>query len=396
MDAEQSPLFPQFALLPAELRLRIWSFAAPRRTIPVRLKQDLDAWNWASNLDWWMHYNVVPDGQGPSVIPAVLLVNTEARREAIKQYRQPLRIERDHVKRGIRRSREPELDQNLDQQSSKSFDKMCDASSVKPFHEFCDVLEWAETWRWHRDAMTNTTPLFLGACLSVRHVSIEYALWMFGHLETLAKAAMSKRHPTSLQTITVTINQPRERRQTQYRLAKRPRASQPYPRTSVNTDLGKDTVEEAEAAIAKAGAVTFDPGATEPQNEFALFQVTRPADLNDREVASACLNQLRSESERLFDVAYRLYTESSSGHDDTIPGRLLSDVAEWCEKLNLQAVDPFSRGLSVDFTIPSHGTCSPEYGLPGVAAEAWMSRCLRQTDWDKVWDRRGAPSASSM
>lgn len=401
-QSQPQPIFPQFALLPAELRLRIWRYAAPRRTIPVRLKQDLDAWNWASNLDWWMHYNVVPDGQSPSPVPAVLLVNTEARAEVVKQYQHPLRIDRDHVRRTTRVPDEYESVHDGDEQTSKSFDKMCDASSVRPFHPYCDVLEWAETWRWHRDAMTNTTPLFLGACLSVRHVSIEYALWMCGPLLRLAKAVVSEKHPTQLSTITVTINQPRERRQTQYRLAKRPPSAVPLVGGCPGTSLDNNGLDLIEEAIENLGAFLpeSEPGqgnvnSWQCQRAFAVFQVMKRAEFRSCGLAEASLKKLCIDSKQLFETAYEIHSDSTSGHDDKIPRRLLSDLAEWCGKLNQQAVDPFSRTLAVDFTIPSHGLCTPEYGLPGSPAEAWTSRCLRQTDWDKLWARRGTPSASS-
>ncbi|KAJ1326203.1 2EXR family [Microdochium nivale] len=421
--------FPQFALLPAELRLRIWRFAAPRRTVPVRLKQDLDAWNWASNLDWWMHYNVVSDNNNPhkqqhdaaapdyNKIPAVLLVNTEARGELIKQYREPLRINRELVKWLSLRPWEGPLATvglaaNLglgqpQQPASESFDRMCDAPSVKPFHPEFDVLEWAETWRWHRDATTNTTPLFLGACLSVRHVSLEYAVWMSQPLGTLARMITEKRSDISLQTITVTVNQPRKRRQSQFRLARKPRAGKLTPSASPAKDSWEQQIQNVKSAVEENGAAlfqstladeysyqTFDP------SEFAVFQVIRSAELTDDAAAYDRLRQLAWKSASQFAAPYwEEAARSDPMQDDAMPKKQLdSDLAVWCEKLKAHAVDPFSRTLpaAAVLTIPCHGICTPEHGLPGTAAEPWTSQCLRETDWDKVWDRRGAPSASAL
>ncbi|KAI1140037.1 hypothetical protein F5Y05DRAFT_376945 [Hypoxylon sp. FL0543] len=204
------PLFPQFRHLPAELRCAIWRFAVPRRNVPVKLKMDLDTWNAATEWDSLLiHYRVVHDGQAPP-LPSVGLVNHEAHDEIMKHYK-PLQLRRNAVKRALRNH---EVDDT-------AFDTIRGSSRISLFHLECDVLEWRAPQHW----LTNYQvlyPLFVAACLSVRHVSIYFQDRLHPQIMTIALAVLDEDQP--LQTLTTIMGRPPER-VFHYRVARRP--SQP-------------------------------------------------------------------------------------------------------------------------------------------------------------------------
>ena len=74
LSVEPPTTFPQFNLLPTELRLKIWMNAIPRRTIAVQFKEDLDAWNWATEPNWWLCDDIKPSRPRPQ-LPSVAYVN---------------------------------------------------------------------------------------------------------------------------------------------------------------------------------------------------------------------------------------------------------------------------------------------------------------------------------
>ncbi|KAI1371104.1 hypothetical protein F4677DRAFT_318319 [Hypoxylon crocopeplum] len=205
--------FPQFSLLPAELRCRIWRSAIPRRTVRARLKWDLDAWNGAEEGEW-MHifYGVVPDGR-VTALPPVSLVNHEARYEIMKSYNKPLQISRDTVVRSLGGVSVPD----------SAIDCMTDSSTIPRFDPDHDVLEWTGTGRWGTKEENSPRPLFLAACLSVRHVSIEYDVSMYTQLEVLAVGLLDQDQP--LETLTITVKNVEysiKEGRAQFRLAKHP------------------------------------------------------------------------------------------------------------------------------------------------------------------------------
>ncbi|KAI1778500.1 hypothetical protein F4818DRAFT_406257 [Hypoxylon cercidicola] len=207
MELEYS--FPQFSRLPAELRCKIWRFAIPRRTIPARLKLDLDAWNAATEADWMQHYRVEFDGPVPP-LPPLPLVNHEARYEITRSYSKPLEISGDAVKRSLG-------DRSVD---DATFEDMCGSSRISRFNPECDVLEWKDPKRWLPHIPQQPHPLFLAACLSVRHVSLQYEASMHKQLEALTLAVLDSDQP--LETLTVTLVLPSEEQAHQFRLARRP------------------------------------------------------------------------------------------------------------------------------------------------------------------------------
>jgi hypothetical protein len=76
--------FHLFPYLPPELWLKIWAHALPRRTVPFRLKLDMDAWNWSTEGEaWWTQFRLRPESPQPA-LPPVLHASAEARRELLR------------------------------------------------------------------------------------------------------------------------------------------------------------------------------------------------------------------------------------------------------------------------------------------------------------------------
>ncbi|KAI1407106.1 hypothetical protein F5Y13DRAFT_175668 [Hypoxylon sp. FL1857] len=203
--------FPQFGLLPAEIRCKIWRFAIPRRIVPVRLKLDLDTWNAATEADSILsHYRVTYDGQAP-LLPSVGLVNHEAHYEIINNYK-PLQLDRNSVRQAL----------GLQTTESTAFSTICDSSRISSFNPDRDVLEWMAPHRWAIPSLDKLRPLLLGACLPVRHVSFQFqtlSILLFNNLKILACAVLDQDQP--LETLTLTMEYPTERVH-RYRLARRP------------------------------------------------------------------------------------------------------------------------------------------------------------------------------
>ncbi|KAI0095395.1 hypothetical protein F4814DRAFT_187481 [Daldinia grandis] len=203
--------FLQFRLLPAELRYKIWRLAIPYRFVPARLKLDLDAWNAATESDWvQVHYRIIHD-ERMSPLPRLALVNHEARQEIIKSYK-PLKISRDTVRRSLGT-------QSIDEMA---LGIMCGSSRITQFNVESDVLEWAEPRRWSTGTRELPYPIFLAACLSVRHVSIEYDLSMHTQLETLALAVLDQDQQLETLTIGLNVELRSGKLDSQFRLARSP------------------------------------------------------------------------------------------------------------------------------------------------------------------------------
>ncbi|KAI2465400.1 hypothetical protein F4781DRAFT_26826 [Annulohypoxylon bovei var. microspora] len=200
------PSFPQFRLLPPEIRCMIWNFAITRRIVPVRPKWDSEARDdidEEEEEDWEQFYmRVVYDGPVPLL--SIALVNHEARHEIGMK---PLLIDRETIRWSLG---------NL-KVSDTVFDTLCESSRIPWFNPQRDVLKWREPHRcvgwwdylWSR-------PVFLAACLSVRHISVGYKKAMRKQLEVLALAVLD---PTrSPETLTITY----EGYTTKHRLARHP------------------------------------------------------------------------------------------------------------------------------------------------------------------------------
>ncbi|KAI0836566.1 hypothetical protein F5Y06DRAFT_272814 [Hypoxylon sp. FL0890] len=209
------PSFPQFHLLPAELRSKVWRFAIPCRIIPVKLKMDLDTWNAATEEDSLLtHYRVVYDGQVPQ-LPSVGLVNREAHHEIMRHYK-PIRLDRDAVKRALGY-------EEVDDMAINTIKTMCNSSRISLFDPERDVLEWRAPQHWIIPNYETLRPLFVAACLSVRHVSIHFQASLQSHLDIIASAVFDQDQP--LETLTITMGDTHERG-SRYRLARCPSESE--------------------------------------------------------------------------------------------------------------------------------------------------------------------------
>ncbi|KAI1081539.1 hypothetical protein F5B20DRAFT_569893 [Whalleya microplaca] len=280
--------FPQFGLLPAELRCKVWCFAVPRRTIPVRLKLDLDAWNGAHEMEWeQIHYRLVSDGK-PVPLPPVTMVNHEARHEAMKSYKKSLQINRDSMRRAL----------GLHAVDDVAFGTLCNSSRIPWFNPKCDVLEWSEPFRWSSGHASLPSPLFLGACLSVKHISLEPEVSMNSQLETLAIAVLDAAQPLEILNITLKESQSCWR---QFRLARRPASIRFSQRE-----------EDVQAVLARHSTCflpwySTSPAETWPRQaplgpetqldtRFSIYQVLRPHELADQKYIALRLEALASRS----------------------------------------------------------------------------------------------------
>ncbi|KAI1400574.1 hypothetical protein F4819DRAFT_461154 [Hypoxylon fuscum] len=221
------PSFPQFGLLPAEIRCKIWRFAIQPRVVLARLKMDMDSWNAATEEDWMqIHLRLTCDGKEPA-LPLLVLVNHEARHEIMSLYGQPFRISKDAVKR----SSPVDLD-------DATVDTMCNSSRMSQFYPESDVLTWVQAIRWSGNDPMTPCPLFLAACLSVRHVDIHADKSMYTQLDVLALAVLDQDQP--LETLTITKPIVLGQVPNQYRLARRPAA----PRLLEKGLLQEESLEE--------------------------------------------------------------------------------------------------------------------------------------------------------
>ncbi|KAI1767138.1 hypothetical protein GGR53DRAFT_144225 [Hypoxylon sp. FL1150] len=364
MDSE--PSFPQFSQLPAELRCKIWRFAIPRRTIPARLKLDLDAWNGATESDWMQHYRVVFDGPEPS-LPPLPLVNHEARYEITRNYSKPLEISRAAIKQSL----------GTRSVDDATFEDLCASSRISRFNPECDVLEWKNPMRWlPRISQQQPHPLFLAACLSVRHISLEYDPSMHKQLEAITAAVLDKDQP--LETLTITLILPSEDQGHQFRLARRPA----HLRL-----IDKD--EKDVRAILSQHSTCFIPWCEELKDGVVTKDSTlSPQPLQDKTAAKDIPRTIKSAMpETRQNPGFLIYKVSNPNNmecNDFInwfwfvslyPEKMgikirnqdklwdfgndiQKDTKLWLERLR------YCHGCASLYPITRHGFCLPDYGLP--------------------------------
>ncbi|KAI8630049.1 hypothetical protein F5Y19DRAFT_484466 [Xylariaceae sp. FL1651] len=344
--------FPQFGLLPTELRCQIWRHSLPCRIIPARLRLNLDTWNSATEDDWWLHYNVVLDGKEPPLPPAAL-VNREARFEIEKCYKMPLQIDKERVTKAQRTLPLDEI----------ALDRSCERSHIPKFHPQYDVLEWTKIERWGTEPAL--LDLFFWACLSVEHVSIEYTPCLSWQLEELAFAVLDQAQ--SPRTLTFKLRQSTGSYR-QFRLAK---CSSKLRRLEVDEALGNAVMHNSACLLpwCRIGSVdgggSVDPphpiinellaqqgrpplpAASRLDSRFAIFEILYPSDLRDEQSCKSRLQALASppvidwSSRTGFGARSSFFNE----HNQV-------DVALWVREVK--------RNESV---VPYHGFCLPLYGL---------------------------------
>ncbi|KAI0179402.1 hypothetical protein GGR52DRAFT_304791 [Hypoxylon sp. FL1284] len=210
---ESEPSFPQFRRLPAELRCKIWRLAVPRRTVSVRAEAETVAVDGAPPGVVHWQYRVVCDGPAPP-LPRLGLVSHEAYYETVRCYSKPLAIDRGAAVRAL--ESHPPADN--DDESATPEELARARLEMAPFSASRDVLEWREPPRRQQGPLLR--PVFVAACLSVRHASVAYDSSMHGELLALAAAVLDARQP--LETLTVTLALPRYDYCHRFRLAKRP------------------------------------------------------------------------------------------------------------------------------------------------------------------------------
>ncbi|KAI1870544.1 uncharacterized protein JN550_005087 [Neoarthrinium moseri] len=306
--------FALFPLLPDELKLKIYRMALPGRSVPVRLKLDLEAWNWSSERDWWTCYALVPDTDAPRTpLPALLGVRYEAWQELRNLY-PPLQISRsvlaalltsskesgagneamgdygdaDEVDEGIAMGPAPislpapisslsiSQSREIGSQPLPSLHTLLDSMLIprhdgdegkaclrRPsFHPDLDILCWRDTQRWAScgDAQLRTFvhPLFLAASLSVRYVSVDYVPSMAGLLEVLALSVLDTRRP--LEGLELRVRNPSDCRLLRFRLCRVPGSIGGRAR-EIGPVLGEDGTEGVEEVIRQQGekGVVFFP-----------------------------------------------------------------------------------------------------------------------------------------
>ncbi|KAI1864945.1 uncharacterized protein JN550_008491 [Neoarthrinium moseri] len=225
----RAPSFHLFPLLPTELRLKVWHHALPCRTIPFRFKLNLDAWNWASEGDWWSQlYIKAADGPyRPHTllrIPAVCFANQETYRELRPQYPN-FRIRPEAFARVV-----------PDQGVQGSPDQGGGSDAAPHFNRDRDVMHFPSPYLWSGASLEGTPDtlhtggpgaLFLAAALSARHVSVDLEEW--GDLDeafkTLTLAVLDATGPLRSLGFGFTVN---ERHVRQHRLAPVPRDAERY------------------------------------------------------------------------------------------------------------------------------------------------------------------------
>ncbi|KAI0383413.1 hypothetical protein F5Y04DRAFT_251257 [Hypomontagnella monticulosa] len=370
--------FPQFRHLPSELRCKIWRLAIPGRTVFVRLKLDLDAWNAATETDWMQtHYRLVPDGQLPP-LPAVALVNREAWHEVMTAYA-PFRISED-VRRRTHASFSTcmmgELDRGAVRPSADdaALDLMYDGARVPHFNMDTDALEWSSPGRWATKSFREPCLLFLAACLSVRYVSIEYDQSMCVQLEDLVLAFLDPDQPLETLTIGGIESRYADRFLTKiprFRLARTPPGPKYFLKSKEDLDDLDTILARHEACFLPwEGALRNDvrdsttypaqiqtqmQGKTSPHGPnthlwpwLAIFQISGPDEPEGYPPGGFVWPP---NGEKEFDD---LKVDKQFRDGDPV------DVIFWLRVL-LTNHTSLSPPL---FSLPSHGFCRPGYGLP--------------------------------
>ncbi|KAI8965232.1 hypothetical protein F5Y11DRAFT_313378 [Daldinia sp. FL1419] len=357
--------FPQFPLLPAELRYKIWRFAIPHRNVPVRLKLDLDAWNAATESDWvQVHYRIIPDAENRiPPLPRLARVNREAWHEVIKSYK-PLRVSKDTIRRSLGT-------QSVDE---TALDIMCSNSTIAQFNVDRDVLEWAEPRRWSTGTRELPYPIFLAACLSVRHVSMEYNLSMHTQLETLALAVLDQDQPLETLTISVNVEFRTGKIDSRFRLAKSPPEPSifflekfvewkdvddilsQYPTCLLYRTSPDDSVQGLHPLVNETLTKGYSPAQmplapkTRLGTRFSVYEVLRPGNPKDEEL-SLSLDWAYQQGSKVF-----ISDRFGNRHFWYYEG-IQVDILLW-----LQRVRDVNDGHNL--MIPCHGFCVPDYGLP--------------------------------
>jgi hypothetical protein len=346
--------FPQFVLLPPELRCKIWRYALPRRTINFRLKMDMDAWNWAEDSDWWSNFFITEDfPHTGGRLPAVCFVNRESRGELTKLYK-PFKIREGLLERISRDHSGEEASANL---------RKCDETLTPRFNPSTDVMKWSRIHRWSQNTQEKHSPLFLAAALSATHMDIEIDKSMTRPLTILTLAVIAPSGP--LKTLQMSCGGP------QYRLARVP---------TFTRRLQFQDEEHIGGILSDQGACFWPwfSGGWKPSRLQGLINDAQHNWLGEDHTRSSTENHSFPPDEH-HDAEYAVYYVVRPEEFD-ITGREFGAIIG-AEALH----EMLDRNLRVDTTIPRapwfpstepatglqgsrkiyfHGFCSPNYGLP--------------------------------
>lgn len=365
--------FPQFSLLPAELRCKVWRYALPQRTVFFRLKMDMDAWNWASESDWWAHYVLTGDHKSATAtttttqqLPSLLLVNHEARFESAKTYKQ-LAIDKAVLKRCL--SNEPVVDSSLE--------RMRNLKKTPRLNVDNDILEWAHVKRWSRNNPARCSALFLAASMSVQHVVVEYDHYLHTSLLSLALSVMDVESP--LKSLTLKVFDASVQKQVTYRIAAVPdRVPVIRDQEQLSGILRRrhagmltcyrwpsDATENLKPTTLDRSTLTsfaqfFEPG-TKLDTNFAIFRVASDDD-DDNDQDDSCEGLLPSPE---VVRSWRWVDMVDEQDRTSFNLSLQNDVALFMHRISLfeQRDDDATRRHRIDI-VPFHGICSPQHGLP--------------------------------
>ncbi|KAH8193785.1 hypothetical protein TruAng_012051 [Truncatella angustata] len=354
--------FPHFSSLPAELRCKVWKFALPQRTVNFRLKMDMDAWNWASESDWWAHYVLTGDYHSAAATqPALLLVNHEARFESRKAYKQ-LAIDKAVLQRCL--ADDAVVDGRLE--------RMRNLNKTPRLNLDHDILEWAHVKRWSRNNPVKCGALFLAASMSVQHVVVEYDHYLHTSLVSLAFSVLDVESP--LRSLTIKVADAVAHKQYTYRVTCVPDQA-PMLRRG---DDGDTFVKRRQACMLpcyrrpihtteKLQPTTLDRSTlssfaqpferdTRLHTNFAIFRVAPGDEASGARTPVPSPEVMRS---------WR-WVEMVEEHDRVPFGASLQgDVALFMHRISLFEQWSYNDGRQPRIDIvPFHGVCVPQYGLP--------------------------------
>lgn len=365
--------FPQFALLPAELRCKIWRQALPRRTVAFRLKMDMDAWNWSSEDDWWMHFYVAAD-YPTSTIPAVCFTNHEAYGELSKLY-QPFKLQIESLRWAFYERFAEE----------STLIRMCEQARTPRFNADLDIMEWTRIHRWSQTSVEKYSPLFLATIATVRHASFERDPSTLPPLRILEAMVLNPK--CLLETITITLKGEKKLR---FRLA-------PVPDSDHRLREG-DNIHQVLKTHGASLLPWFRPAATAATIEQILngyWFDNQAEDLRQRGEKDIEQDQPGPGPHcALFRVLYPDELVEATDPDEyreTMASlKVTGGVAnQWIiSALTWHRFSHLARDSDTDFEVQNglamssrgdgklyHGFCSPEYGLPN-RSEPWVSRCF--------------------
>ncbi|KAK9772434.1 hypothetical protein AB5N19_09555 [Seiridium cardinale] len=321
----------------------------------------MDAWNWASESDWWAHYVLLGDYHSASATqPALLLVNHEARFESRKAYTH-LMINKGVLKRCL--ADDTVVDHSLE--------RMRNLRKTPRLNLNNDILEWANVKRWTRNYPIRCAALFLAASMSVQHVVVEYDHCIHTSLVSLAFSVLDVESP--LKTLTIKLTGSATHEPYTYRLAAVPE--------QVATLRVKD---EVDSVLRRRQACVL------PSYRWPVTQTERlqPTTL-DRSTLSSFAQVFEPDTRLDTNFAiFRVASDDTASVEKMVPSPEVMRNWRWVEMVDEHERVSFNTTLQGDVAlfmhrislfeqwdhddarrhrieiVPFHGICTPQYGLP--------------------------------